>query len=130
MISPNACEEKSVWIGLLSVSLEPQWQIWERFLAIKISVQEQRKALKEQLRMFTSRLRCCKSKGHRRCCVRCRQTTKHLILRNCCGETKTGETRSNYIPRREMSCVHMAVGLEQRIRRPSSFYTSFSTRLP
>ena len=49
---------------------------------------------------------------------------------HCRGETKTGEARSNYKSRREMGCVHMAVGLEQRTRRLSSFHTSFSTLLP
>ena len=80
--------------------------------------------------LTTSRLRGCKLKWRRRCCVSCRQTTKHLKLRSCRGESNTGETRSKYITRREMSCVHMALSLEQRTRRASHFHTSFSTLLP
>ena len=131
MFSPNACEEKSVWDGLLSVSLEPQWEIWERSLPNKDFCSKAANSAQETIEnvYFTPSVLQAR-KGHRHCCVRCRQTTKYLILRNCLGETKTGEARSNYKSRREMGCVHMAVGLEQRTRRLSSFHTSFSTLLP
>ena len=133
MFSRNACEEKTAWDGLFvicvfrtAVADLGTFLIKERFL-FKSSKQRSRNNWQS---LTTSRLCGCKLKWRRRCCVRCRQTTKHLKLRSCRGESNTGETRSNYIPRREMSCVHMALSLEQRTRRASHFHTSFSTLLP
>ena len=100
----------------------------------------------------------CKRKERLRCCVRCRQTTKHLNLMTCRGKSMTGEARSNYsspkdglcsfvckpwatstsfpgsliLPRSLYGAVRwetLGTRLEQRTRRASNLSTTCSTLL-